>query len=322
MSAFPYMPFFCADYMADTRHLSTEEHGAYLLLIIAYWQTGRPLPADDARLARLAGLSNERWTDVQRTLNPFFTVVDGEWRHGRIDAELEKARSKSEKAKIAGQASGRRRNSGNQQNQHTDPTDVERTFNVRSTGVEPQSNHSDTDINKKESNPLTPLQGADPVELYESIVANSLKASANSLATLANSPTKAECLEAFNAYNATALRCALPQASKFTGDRERKIRARLRDYGRDGWTRALANLEKSTFLTGGTDQGFRADLEFVCQAKSFSKLHDGGYGNGRHAKPAVGNFGHVAKFSVANPVEPNPARVQALIDDALKRSAL
>lgn len=95
-----------------------------------------------------------------------------------------------------------------------------------------------------------------------------------------------EALEAFNAYNAVALRCALPQAAKLTPNRERSIVARLKDYGLDGWHRALANIEQSKFLTGGTDQGFRADLDFVCQAKSFGKLHDGGYGNGRHSTHA------------------------------------
>jgi len=96
-------------------------------------------------------------------------------------------------------------------------------------------------------------------------------------------PTPTEALKAFEAYNGTALRCGLPQAAKLTPDRQRKIIARLRDYGLDGWERALANIEKSAFLTGGTDHNFRADLDFMLQAKSFGKLHDGGYGNGRHA---------------------------------------
>lgn len=95
-----------------------------------------------------------------------------------------------------------------------------------------------------------------------------------------------DALECFHAYNAVALRCGLPQASKMTPGRERSIIARLKEHGREAWDRALANIEKSTFLTGGTDRGFRADLDFVCQAKSFSRLHDGGYGNGRHVASA------------------------------------
>jgi hypothetical protein len=97
-------------------------------------------------------------------------------------------------------------------------------------------------------------------------------------------PGKAECLQAFELYNETALRCAIPQAAKFTPERQRKIAARLKVYGMAGWKQALANIEKSSFLTGGTDHNFRADLDFMLQDKSFGRLHDGGYGNGRHAK--------------------------------------
>lgn len=97
-------------------------------------------------------------------------------------------------------------------------------------------------------------------------------------------PTKVECLEAFTAYNETAQRCAIPQAARMTPDRARKIAARLKDYGIDGWHRALANIEKSSFLTGTNDRGWRASLDFLLQPESFGKVHDGGYGNGRHAK--------------------------------------
>ncbi len=88
-------------------------------------------------------------------------------------------------------------------------------------------------------------------------------------------------LEAFNAYNETALRQGLPKADKLTKGRQQKNAARLREYGPEGWSRALGNLEKSRFLTGGAASGWRADLDFVCQPDKFSRLHDGGYGNGR-----------------------------------------
>lgn len=96
-------------------------------------------------------------------------------------------------------------------------------------------------------------------------------------------PGAAEALQAFEAYNATALECGLPQAAKLTPDRQRKIIARLKDYGLDGWTQALANIEKSSFLTGTNDRGWRATLDFLVKPDSFAKVHDGGYGNGRHA---------------------------------------
>lgn len=93
-----------------------------------------------------------------------------------------------------------------------------------------------------------------------------------------------EALNAFTAYNDRALVLGIPQASKLTPDRQRRIKARLREFGADGWAKALANLD-TPFLRGLTDHRFRADLDFVCQPKSFSKLHDGGYAP---AQPAPG----------------------------------
>jgi uncharacterized protein YdaU (DUF1376 family) len=143
MPALPFMPLYVADYLADAAHLSTVEHGAYLLLIMNYWQRGKPLPADDARLARIARLPLTEWDAIRDTLAEFFIEVDGEWTHKRVEQELGAVRQKSEQAKNAGRASAeRRRNSGS--------TGVERPFNGRSTGVERtfndkrSFNHTDT----------------------------------------------------------------------------------------------------------------------------------------------------------------------------------
>ncbi|MDF3789060.1 DUF1376 domain-containing protein, partial [Enterobacter hormaechei] len=59
MAALPYMQLYIADYLADTMHLSTEEHGAYLLLMFNYWQTGGPIPKNP--LYTIAQLSSDRW---------------------------------------------------------------------------------------------------------------------------------------------------------------------------------------------------------------------------------------------------------------------
>lgn len=100
-------------------------------------------------------------------------------------------------------------------------------------------------------------------------------------------PSKAQCLAAFHAYNETALRCGLPQARSMTKERETKIGARLKEVGLDGWRQALANIEKSSYLTGSNKDGWLADLKFLLRPDNFHKVFDGGYGNGRHAKFAV-----------------------------------
>jgi uncharacterized protein YdaU (DUF1376 family) len=82
-----WMPFYVADYLADTGHLSTIEHGAYMLLIMHYWQKGG-LPADERMIARVARMTVEQWAESREVLALMFG--DG-WTHKRIDTELAKA---------------------------------------------------------------------------------------------------------------------------------------------------------------------------------------------------------------------------------------
>jgi uncharacterized protein YdaU (DUF1376 family) len=91
------MPLYIADYLADTRRLSTLEHGAYMLLIMDYWRNGS-LPNDDAKLARIAGLSGREWKVVRESIAPLFH--DG-WKHKRIDAELIRSAEKSNSARLS-----------------------------------------------------------------------------------------------------------------------------------------------------------------------------------------------------------------------------
>lgn len=92
-----YMPLVIGDYLKDTMHLTAQEHGAYLLAIMHYWTTG-PLPDDDKKLASICRVDRSEWPGVRDTLAPLFQVEGGQWRHKRIESELQRAKEKSEKA--------------------------------------------------------------------------------------------------------------------------------------------------------------------------------------------------------------------------------
>jgi uncharacterized protein YdaU (DUF1376 family) len=96
------MPFFPADYLADTRRLTPAQHGAYLLLILEYWVSGS-LPDDDGQLARIVGMTPGEWRKAKPVVQAFFH--DG-WQHQRIDEELAKAKAKHERRQEAGKAGG------------------------------------------------------------------------------------------------------------------------------------------------------------------------------------------------------------------------
>jgi uncharacterized protein YdaU (DUF1376 family) len=73
MSKLPSMKFYVDAYMADTTHLTLEEHGAYLLLLMNMWRRNGALASDDAILARMLGLQPRAWHRLKPRLWPLLT---------------------------------------------------------------------------------------------------------------------------------------------------------------------------------------------------------------------------------------------------------
>ena len=90
MSDFPYMRFYVSDYLGDTQHLTTIEHGAYFLLLIALWNApDNTLPNDDKMLARYARMTNGQWRKVAPVLMPLFEVSGGVLRPGAAKSPVD-----------------------------------------------------------------------------------------------------------------------------------------------------------------------------------------------------------------------------------------
>lgn len=105
---------------------------------------------------------------------------------------------------------------------------------------------------------------------------------------------------AFASYNSVAEKIGIPQAQKLSKSREGKLKARLKDCGGiDGWNAAMAKLSESAFLSGQNNNGWKADLDFVLQEKTFTKLMEGSYdnrkGNGHGA--GAGSDAHAKMFA-------------------------
>ena len=106
MASAPFMQLYVADYLGDTQHLSCEQHGAYILLLMTMWRAGGSLPNDDVKLARIVRLSPSKWARISADVKAFFDVSDGLLTQGRLAVELEKAIQKSSKRSEAGAKGG------------------------------------------------------------------------------------------------------------------------------------------------------------------------------------------------------------------------
>ena len=93
-----WMPLYIGDYLADTMHLSAEEHGAYLLAIMHYWKSGGAIPK--TALKNICRCGEEALT----TVLTFFREEAGLLHHARIEAEMVKAKDSREANKKKTQA--------------------------------------------------------------------------------------------------------------------------------------------------------------------------------------------------------------------------
>ena len=109
MTSLPYMQLYVSDYLADTAHLNAQQHGAYMLLLMNYWQRAKPLDNTNDRLAFVARMTSDEWFENKEVLAEFFIVEGDIWTHSRIELDLQKVHEKSVKASLNGRLSGVKR---------------------------------------------------------------------------------------------------------------------------------------------------------------------------------------------------------------------
>jgi hypothetical protein len=79
------------------------------------------------------------------------------------------------------------------------------------------------------------------------------------------------------AWNDLAERRGLPKVKALTGVRAKKLRSLIRAHPIEDFTEAISAIERSPFLLGQKDGGWRANFDFLLQPSSFVKLIEGNY---------------------------------------------
>jgi hypothetical protein len=185
------------------------------------------------------------WRKAKPALIGFFDIRDGKLIQNRVERERVRAAENVEKRRKAGRAS------------------AEARANKCSTDV---ATHAEQTGQQNGRPSPSPSPGSS-----EPIASSNEDVSAE---PTVRPLTKQEVLDA---WHERMVPLGFPRIAKMTGDRERKLRARLKDSTLEEWLRAFAALERSSFCRGENDRGWRADFDFLLQPKSFTKLLEGAY---------------------------------------------
>ena len=139
-----FMPLFIGDYLAGTSRLSTEQHGAYLLLIMDYWMNGPP-PNDDRVLASITRMSMDAWSIAQASIKHFFYEENGCLKHKRIEQELARATENKAKAKEKAEKAAKARWKNAPSNAPSIPQEVLEECPLTSTSTSTNKNNTNSD---------------------------------------------------------------------------------------------------------------------------------------------------------------------------------
>ena len=268
-------PVFADAYLADTMHLTTEEHGAYLLLLMAAWQQDDcALPNDDRKLARITRLSPHKWRVLRETILEFWTVENGRIFQKRQRKEREwvneKSRTNRENS-LKGWEKKRLEDGDTQDIENKQSGVSERIANALPNGCE---------INAPPP-PPPPKE-----EISAAKAADCPTASAVEPEPPANDDPPDEGLtpaHVMEFWNEIAPRIGKRTIRKLTPERRDLVKGRITQNALTDFQEVFANIRTSPFLRG--DTGWRGcTFDWVFKKANFQKILEGNYNDDEPAQ--------------------------------------
>lgn len=107
------MPLFIGEHLADTMHLTTEQHGAFILILLKAWRSGGYVPDDDATLAAITRMPLEAWRNNRAVIVGLLEKRESGLCYPRQLEELERASERRNVAFSNGIKGGRPKNNPN-----------------------------------------------------------------------------------------------------------------------------------------------------------------------------------------------------------------
>jgi len=187
-----YYPRHVGDYLRDASHLTLLEHGIYARLMDVYYTLERACDGNALAL-RIGVRTEEERMLMDNILRDFFYEEGGVWRHKRCDLEIEKSKSRAQKAS----ESASKRWSECQGNAKAMPTQCEGNANQKPKAKSQKPNNNNNSSLRSEYKHLFAIQDFEGVwEGYLQMrrhkkYALSPQAQKSKLRTLAQHPSRA-----------------------------------------------------------------------------------------------------------------------------------
>lgn len=259
MAAPAYLPLFGSDYLADTSHLTTEEHGAYLLLLIAAWrQDDCGLPNDDRKLARITGLSARKWLAIKDTILEFWTVEGGRIFQARLRKERGFADQKSENNRRSARTRWDRQDAENKASD-----ECERTSKRNAPQPQPQPQKKEEGLEPDGSCPTRVGRDAESLPLDDD----------------EQEPDDSDKLKpehVVEVWNQVAPKLGKPKVRDLTPSRRQLLKARIGRHGLEDFRSVFGKIERSAFLRGDTGWA-GCTFDWVFKQANFQKILEGNY---------------------------------------------
>jgi len=157
-----YWKLHIGDWMRGTAHLSDAERGLYMVLLLRYYDTESPLPADKQSVCRIACARNASAVQsVCSILDEFFTLSEDGWHNKRADAEIAEYRSKKGKAKNSADARWAKERANSENSVSEGNADVMRTHSEGNANHKPlTTNHKPPTKDQEHVGAVAPVANA------------------------------------------------------------------------------------------------------------------------------------------------------------------
>lgn len=150
MEYFPTLPIHTEKYLADTRHLTTAQHGATFIMMMTAWRhEDNSLPNDDDFLARITGMGKKTWLKNKMVILELWNLKENNrWSQNNLDAVKNYVNIKRSQKSTAGVASALKK-------KETGSTDVEIPPQQNTTSVATDGQQYNTNTYKEERGGIT-----------------------------------------------------------------------------------------------------------------------------------------------------------------------